>query len=96
MSNREEQQFAGVNVGSFFGEERKEVDRLPSSSSPRACVPVCSVCVCVCARAPRRSSGCAAWKPREPLARRRGGGGGSSTLGKAGARAPKANPEPRS
>ena len=54
--------------------------------APRARVPVCAVrvCVCVCAsvsaRAPRRSSGCAAWKPREPLARRRGGGGGSPTL----------------
>ena len=40
-------------MGSFFGEEKKE-DRLPSSSSPPACVPVCAVrvcvCVCVCVR----------------------------------------------
>lgn len=97
LSNTEKQQFAGVNVGSFFGEEKE--DRLPSSSSPPACVPVCAVRVCVCAsvsaRAPRRSSGCAAWKPREPLARRRGGGGGSPSLGEAGARAAEASPEPR-
>uniref|UniRef100_A0ABI7Y204 Calneuron 1 n=4 Tax=Felidae TaxID=9681 RepID=A0ABI7Y204_FELCA len=104
LSNTEKQQFAGVNVGSFFGEEKKE-DRLPSSSSPPACVPVCAVrvcvcvCVCVCAsvsaRAPRRSSGCAAWKPREPLERRRGGGGGSPSLGAAGARVADASPGPR-
>ena len=62
MSNTEKQQFAGVNVGSFFGEEKKE-DRLPSSSSPPACVPVCAVrvcvcvCVCVCASAHRLRAG---------------------------------------
>ena len=93
LSNTEEQQFAGVNVGSFFGEEgRRTVCQAPVRP-PRVCLCVQCVCVCVCAsvsaRAPRRSSGCAAWKPREPLARRRGGGGVSQTP------QGEARPEPR-
>lgn len=48
LSNTEEQQFAGVNVGSFFGEEgRRTVCQAPVRP-PRVCL--CVQCVCVCMR----------------------------------------------